>query len=396
MRSRVLIVASTLAAALICGGFALRHEWSWRSATAGSPWHGAQKPSRVGGRRLFDDVRQHVTQDYVDALTAAQIDRTAAEGMLYELRDPRTKLVPRRLVETDPRDTVRRGSRRAAAARGVLLERGIAYLDAPVFGDSSGRALNHAIDSLRAQGMRTLLLDLRHNATASLDRGVAVAELFLRPGETVVTVRGRGPGATRVISDRRPAHWPGLGVVLLIDSSTARGSEVVAGALQDHDRALLVGTPSSGNGGDAELIPVDGDALWLTTARWYTPSGRRIDRTDSRWTDADTDDEEANGDAADSTTGESTQASRYRTDAGRVLRAGHAITPDVLVSDTAAAAGARTPPAAPATRHDLRADPVIRAALDLATRAPSASDLVLHVARPAGEGDSSSRGPTSP
>jgi carboxyl-terminal processing protease len=279
------------------------------------------------------------------------------------------------------------------AQHGVLLERGIGYLAAPVFSDSNGRVLDHAIDSLRARGLRTLLLDLRHNATASLDRGVAAADLFLRPDETVVTIRGRGPGTTRVIVDRSPARWTGLGLIVLIDSSTARGSEVVAGALQDHDRALIVGAPSAGNGGDAALFPVAGGALRLTTARWYTPSGRRIDRTDPRWSEDDADDADAAGDGTDSTTGDSTGASRYRTDAGRAMPAGGAITPDVLVSgDTA------TPPAA--ARHDLRADPVIRAALDLAVHAASASDLVLHSVPPGGlqggGADSSSRGPGTP
>jgi hypothetical protein len=386
MGSRFRIVTATLAAALICGGFVMRHDLSWRGRGSWR-WFGGRPASHVTGLRLFDDVRQHVARDYVDALSPDRIYQAATTGMLNQLHDPRTRLLAseRDRAAGDARDSLRVGVRRGVAQRPVLLERGIGYLAAPVFGDSTSHALDHAIDSLRALGMRTLILDLRHNGTSSLDRGVAVADLFLRPGETVVTSRGRGAGTTRVIVDRSAARWTGLGVILLIDSSTARGSEIVAGALQDHDRALVVGTPSSGNGGDAATFPIDGGAVRLTTARWFTPSGRRIDRIDPRWGGDDATDEGGPGDST-AAAGDSTAGGRYRTDAGRSLPAGGTIAPDVLVIDTAATAA----------RHDLRADPVIRTARDLAARAASPSDLVLHSARTAGATDSISRGPTRP
>src|ERR1700734_1577013 len=159
MGSRLRIVTATLAAALICGGFAMRHGFSWRGGGPGR-WFGTQTHAHVTGLRLFDDVRQHVADDYVDALSPAQIYQTATTGMLAELNDPRTTLLApdRGHARRDARDTLRIGVRGADVQRTVLLDRGVGYLFVHAFGDSSGRALDRAIESLRARGMRTLIL----------------------------------------------------------------------------------------------------------------------------------------------------------------------------------------------------------------------------------------------
>jgi carboxyl-terminal processing protease len=118
-------------------------------------------------------------------------------------------------------------------------------------------------------------------------------------------------------------------LVVLVDSGSASASEIVAGALQDHDRALIVGTTSYGKGSAQSLFPMpNGGALKLTTALWYTPSGRSINK--ARTPDDDEDD-------ALHSLGEQTALPRYNTDAGRTVLGGGGIRPDVTVADSAAA-----------------------------------------------------------
>src|SRR2546426_7146666 len=101
----------------------------------------------------------------------------------------------------------------------------------------------------------------------------------LDPGQEVVETRGRAPNSSRVYRDGKPQPWPGLPVVVLVNGGTASAAEIITGALQDHDRAVVVGTPTFGKGLVQSLYPLTPEvALKLTTARWYTPSGRTIQR----------------------------------------------------------------------------------------------------------------------
>ena len=177
--------------------------------------------------------------------------------------------------------------------------------------------------------MRTLILDLRDNPGGLLTQGVAVADLFLQPGQAVVMMRGRTANGTREFIDDNASPWPGLGLIVLENGGTASASEIVAGALQDHDRALIVGAPSYGKGSAQTLYHLNDAALKLTTALWYTPSGRSISRR--RMLHLDDDDNEVSaGSDADTTAAHPV----YHTDAHRVVLGGGGITPDVMVSDT--------------------------------------------------------------
>ena len=127
--------------------------------------------------------------------------------------------------------------------------------------------------------MRSLIFDLRGNPGGLLSQGIAVSDLFLNPGQEVVSTRGRAPDATHTWDDTRPQRWPKLPIVTLVNGGTASAAEIIAGALQDHDRALVVGTPTFGKGLVQSLYQLSPQtALKLTTARWYTPSGRTIQR----------------------------------------------------------------------------------------------------------------------
>jgi carboxyl-terminal processing protease len=208
---------------------------------------------------------------------------------------------------------------RQAVRRSALLPGGVGYLDLKSFSDSTERELSRAIDSLSREGMRSLVLDLRGNPGGLLTQGVAVADLFLEPRQTIVQMKGRTPETTRTYSDSIPQRWPQLPLVLLVDEGSASAAEIVAGALQDHDRALLVGRTTYGKGSaQAVFQTTSGGGLKLTTARWYTPAGRSIDRgVEERGVE------------------EGHERGEFKTDAGRVVFGGGGIAPDVVAGDTA-------------------------------------------------------------
>jgi carboxyl-terminal processing protease len=145
-----------------------------------------------------------------------------------------------------------------------------------------------------------------------------------------VATRGRAPNASRTFRDERQQRWPGLPVVVLINGGTASAAEIIAGALQDHDRAVLVGVPTFGKGlvqSRWELAP--GTALKLTTARWYTPSGRTIQRANMT-TEAQEEVVAAASRAPDSAAVPDSLI--FRTSGGRVVYGGGGIRPDLFVA----------------------------------------------------------------
>ncbi len=217
-----------------------------------------------------------------------------------------------------------------AVRRSAMLRPGVGYVTVAIFSDSTADQLRTAIDGLRARGAHSIVLDLRHDPGGLLQQGVRVADLFLDPGDTVVTLRGRSPGASQLFVAQVAERWPGMPVVVLVDRGSASASEIVAGALQDHDRAVLIGTQTYGKGSAQSIFNLDGGALKLTIARWFTPSGRSIDRPSP----AAVDDGSADAPAPDSVA----PRRGYRTTGGRTVFGGGGITPDVVVGDTAAAA----------------------------------------------------------
>ena len=216
-----------------------------------------------------------------------------------------------------------------SAQHALMLRDNVGYVELSIFSENSDQELRMAIDSLRARGMRALVFDLRGDPGGLLDQGVAVADLFLDPGQKIVSMRGRTRDSDRDYVDRRPQSWPQLPLVVLVDSGSASASEIVAGALQDHDRALIVGTTSYGKGSAQSLFPVsDSSALKLTTALWYTPSGRSINKAHASGDDDDQDALRSLGAEAPRPT--------FKTDAGRTVFGGGGIIPDVPVSDSVA------------------------------------------------------------
>jgi carboxyl-terminal processing protease len=181
--------------------------------------------------------------------------------------------------------------------------------------------MSGAITNLLAHGMKTLVLDLRTNPGGLLNQGVKVSDLFLNPGQKIVSMHGRLPEANREFADTAKQRWPGLPLIVLVDGRSASAAEIVAGALQDHDRALIVGTPTYGKGSAQSVVSFgDQGGLKLTTARWFTPAGRSITRPRP-------DDDESSDVPA-------LKRERFRTDSGRVVYGGGGITPDVIAGDS--------------------------------------------------------------
>ena len=219
-----------------------------------------------------------------------------------------------------------------------MAERGIGYVRLASFSEKSGAEVRAAVEALRAAGAQRLILDLRLNPGGLLDQAVDVAEQFLPRGALVVYTRGRQHSQDNRYYSReaRPQlQWP---VVVLVDGGSASAAEIVAGALQDLDRALLVGRTTFGKGSVQSVFPLRdrGAALKLTTALYYTPSGRSIHRA---LRDTLQDDEDDSGDGP-APPPDSIARVRpvYHTAAGRVVYGGGGITPDVTVMPDSVAA----------------------------------------------------------
>ncbi len=215
----------------------------------------------------------------------------------------------------------------------LMLENRIAYIPLQTFNETASQELQKSVNDLMKQGARGIVLDMRNNPGGILDQGLAVADLFLKNGQEIASVRMR-QGPPQLFNASGGEHIPNTPLVVLVDGYSASAAEIVTGALQDHDRALVVGTTSFGKGLVQTVFPLDGGwALKLTTGKWYTPSGRSIQkahRSSDSQAVADAAGEEAPPDSLESDTVKKNRPA-YKSDAGRVVYGGGGITPDVIV-----------------------------------------------------------------
>ena len=155
----------------------------------------------------------------------------------------------------------------------------VAYVRITSFNEQTSPGLNEAIKTLRAEigdDIKGLVLDLRNNPGGLLDQAIKVSDAFLNQGE-IVSTRGRDADNAQRYNAEPGDLMDDLPIVVLINGGSASASEIVAGALQDHDRAIILGTRSFGKGSVQTIIPLPGNgAMRLTTARYYTPSGHSI------------------------------------------------------------------------------------------------------------------------
>jgi len=206
----------------------------------------------------------------------------------------------------------------------------VGYVPLQSFNENAASELEQNVKDVLARGAKGVILDLRRNPGGILEQSLSVSNLFLRPGLEMASVRARN-GETQAYVSRGQPPLPNVPLIILTDEGSASASEIVAGALQDHDRAVIVGQTTFGKGLVQSVFNLDGGyALKLTTAKWYTPSGRSIQR-ERKYVD---------GQFVEDTTRDSleTDASKktrpaYKSDGGRIVYGGGGITPDVIVPD---------------------------------------------------------------
>ncbi|HSJ25886.1 MAG TPA: S41 family peptidase [Longimicrobiales bacterium] len=362
--------------------------------------------------RLFEDVLRFVSDNFVDAKQPGELYQMAIDGMLLELGDPHTALMPAqdyerlrmqtqgeyggigiqidrrggwitviaplpgtpgaraglqagdqiievegestrdwdtdmavsqlrgargskvRIViarpgvdETIPLEITREEIQIQAVPSAYMMDGDVGYVEMISFAETSTDELRRAIQQLQSEGARGVILDLRRNPGGLLEQGATVADLFLDRGQVIVETKGRAQNQNHRMVARTADQFNGLPIVVLVEPSSASASEIVAGALQDHDRALVLGRTTYGKGSVQTLFPLSGQNwLKVTTARWYTPVGRSIQKPYG--IDGVHPTELDDGAAAATDT---LDRPEYQTDSGRTVYGGGGIHPDLVI-----------------------------------------------------------------
>lgn len=161
-----------------------------------------------------------------------------------------------------------------------VLEENIGYIRLVEFRETTQGNFDKALADLKKQNIDALILDLRNNPGGLLDAAVRVSEKFVEKDKMIVYTKGRDPSQNMEFKSKEAAPDLNLPMVILVNDGSASGSEIVAGALQDYKRAVIVGIKTFGKGSVQTVIPLrDGSGLRLTTSKYFTPSGRTIHGT---------------------------------------------------------------------------------------------------------------------
>jgi carboxyl-terminal processing protease len=210
----------------------------------------------------------------------------------------------------------------------IMLDGKIGYVPFQSFNETASEEVRAAVQRLSREGARGLVLDMRDNPGGILDQALSISNIFLAENSELASVRGRGADPQIYYAREKPVTTS-IPLVVLTNGYTASASEIVAGALQDHDRALILGSTSFGKGLVQSVFPLDGGyALKMTTGKWYTPSGRSIQK--ERRLTADGQFIEVHPDSLES---DSARRARpvFKSDGGRTVYGGGAISPDIIV-----------------------------------------------------------------
>ena len=263
-----------------------------------------------------------VNGDRLVGVDTIPVDPSRLDQALKLLEGPAGSTVSLRLRRNGVRavlalDVTRRAVPTGASLETASLPGAVARVTVRRFPAGIADSIRVAVEALRSAGARSLILDLRGTVGGDLGQGAALADLFLGAGTTLAESRGRESGAGASYRDSTASSFDSMPLALLVDGGTAGAAEVLAGALQDHDRAAVLGGITFGRGVTQSTFPLgSGASLRLTTSLWMTPAGRQIQRP-PRATD-----------------GDSVPRPRLKSDAGRVLLGGGGIVPDRIVRDT--------------------------------------------------------------
>jgi len=252
----------------------------------------------------------------INDIALARLNFDQLVGYLGEARQHRAMLNVRRPGNARPMQFVLDPALVDAPSveRVFMLKPGIGYIRVSGFDPQTAKQLKDAIEQLGGAKLKGLVLDLRDNPGGVVQTALETASYFVKPGQKLLSVKGRSIEGQDVDSPKTatPYSFP---VAILVNAKTASASEIVSGALQDHDRAVILGEPTFGKGLVQNVFPLSRNtALALTTAFYYTPSGRSIQKP-----------------LASGQLEVEKQKQQFRTDSGRVVTGGGGIQPDVIV-----------------------------------------------------------------
>ena len=277
----------------------------------------AGTPSARAGLSAGDEILA------VNGYVIARLSMDQLTELLSESRQRPARLAVRRAGSTHVLDLtlIPAEMESPSVERAFLLSAGVGYIRVSSFDEHTAQGIKDAIEKLGGDRLTGLVLDLRNNPGGLVTAALETASLFLRPGQTILTARGRHV-PEKVETAPASARPYGCKLAILINGRTASAAEIVTGALQDHDRATVLGEPSYGKGLVQTVYPLSqATGLALTTALYYTPSGRSIQKP----LDA------ARFELA-GTTAHPNQAKEFHTDGGRTVLGGGGIQPDTAVS----------------------------------------------------------------
>jgi carboxyl-terminal processing protease len=282
-------------------------------------------PGERAGLRAGDaivEVNGESTRDWTDDFAVTKL--RGPKGSAVNI-----KVVRAGVDEPIPFEIVRDEIHLKSVPAAYMIAPDVGYLELSVFNETSTTEIREAITDLQGRGAKGIVLDMRYNSGGLLDEGVGVSDLFLDRGKLLLETKGRISNQNFRFTASHADEFEGLPIVMLVGPQSASATEIVAGALQDHDRALLVGQTTYGKGSVQTVFRLsDNNWLKMTTARWYTPSGRSIQGAygiDSQI--ADGGDGLGAGVAPDPE-----DRPTHKTAAGRTIYGGGGITPDVRVA----------------------------------------------------------------
>ncbi len=269
--------------------------------------------------------------DVISTIEGEPTETMSVDEAVDKLKGPKgtqvTIEIVRRGLDEPLKMTVTRAEIPQTTVRSAyMIDQATGYIWLTDFNRASGEEMVRAIADLKQQGMKQLVFDLRNNGGGLLDQAIDIADQFVPHGSPIVETRGRTSDSMQSYAAGGKSPALGLPVVVLVNRGTASAAEIVSGAIQDHDMGLIVGTPTWGKGLVQTVYNLPyGAGLALTTAKYYTPSGRLIQRDytsyfDYVWvTDGEAPPQHSPRDPV------------FHTDLGRDVFGGGGITPDVLV-----------------------------------------------------------------
>lgn len=271
--------------------------------------------------------------DVISEVEGQSTDDMPLDDVVKKLKGPKGSTVHIKIMrvgikEPIPLTIVRAAIPTNSISNVLMLRPGVGYIRIKDFTSTTVRELDEAIDRLKGEGMQKLVLDLRMNPGGLLDAAVGVSDHFLGKGEMIVYTKGRTSDSAQDYLAPGKHDKIDMPLVVLVNRGSASASEIVAGAVQDHDRGLVVGETTWGKGLVQSVYTLQyGAGLALTTSKYYTPAGRNIQRDYTSFYDYYVADDES------TSTTEKPLAERqqFKTDTGRTVYGGGGITPDYLV-----------------------------------------------------------------